>query len=265
MRMFRIYGLLLALAFGAAALAYPTLSGPTGQSVIPTAYIAGTGITLAGDWYELPDGNSFPLRALLSLGSSAEFGVAYDPFNSDAVGEIAGVLLPLDSMWGANAKVRFGRFLGGNGAIGAQFLRFRADVPVDETTIKLNNDFEQAYFAWTAGIRPVRNGDSVLNLTWGVNWTRFDPEEGTSDSAFRFFAGAELWLTRMIAISADYQTKKTDVGDTKAISAVAARICLNPNLALQVGTTNALGVIGQDDHNTFFGLAIALGGRAAPR
>lgn len=234
------------LACAGAAFAYPTLTGPTGLAVLPTGYVAPAGFTVAGDWQDLEDGSVVPTRALFGFGSSAELGGAFDFINDDALG--------LDQAWGANAKIRIGKILGGDSAIGAQFRR--------ETDLAdFDTDFTQGYFAWTTGFTTGMSAFSAVGITWGVNWTRLDPEVGDSADDWRFFAGADVRITKGINLVAEYQTDEASLGDADPISAFTARITLSPSLQAQVGTTNAYGLRGLADHNVFAGLTFAFGAR----
>ena len=244
MRGIRTLGMAIAL-FGITYLAhaYPTLTGPTGMAIFPTAETAPVGVAVAADWQEFTDGHAIPIRAILALGDTFELGAMYTPF-SDTVPA-------LDKMWGANAKIRLGKLVGGDSALGAQFLRLE-----DDTGFQI--DFPQAYFAWTTDFG---GGDSpMFGLTWGANWTRVDPEVGDSNDAFRFFGGVSVNVGRSISLLGEIQSADSDIDDIKPITSATARIGLGSTLNAQVGYTNALGVIGVEDHNWFAGLNLAFGG-----
>lgn len=249
----RMCGLAALLALTAAAFAYPTLYGPTGQAVIPTGMAAGPGIRVAADWQDTDGGSIVPIRAIFGLGSNAELGVAYAPFNDDPA---------VDQLLGANAKWSFGEFLGGRGALGVNFNRLELSEDLDLTDDQV--DFTQAYFAWTrcfnvSGDRP------NLGLTWGVNWTSTDPNDDLEpfvpdDEAFRFFAGAALSLMPNLELMAEWQSEDEDVGDVDPITAFTARYYFSETFAAEVGTTNAIGPIGTDEQNLFAGLSFGFGG-----
>lgn len=254
MRIFRFCGLAAALALAVSAMAYPTLSGPTGQAVIPTGYTAGSGFTVAADWQDLEEGSAIPLRVLFGLGSNAELGAAYTIFDDATLDGVDDGGVELDNAWNVNGKFAVGRFLGGQGALGAQWSTF-------DTNVDFGVDFLQAYFAWTGCFDPTGIGRPNTSLTWGVNWTQADPDVGDTSDAFRFFAGVGFGLTDKLALLAEYQTEDEDVFDTDPISAITARYWLSRTTGLQVGYTNALGgMIGTDNHNLFAGLTFGLGG-----
>jgi hypothetical protein len=180
-----------------------------------------------------------------------ELGAAYLTFD-DAFIDGA----ELDNSWDVNAKWSFAQLLGGKTAVGAQFLQLQAtDIELGD----VNVDFTQAYLAWTR-LFCFSEGNQSLAWTLGANWTQFDPDFGDSDSDFRYFTSLELGLTRMFAVIAEYQTESDKVGDASPISTVAARIRINPTIAAQFGTTNALGPVGLSDHNFFAGLTFSFGG-----
>lgn len=261
------------LLLGTACFAYPTLGGPTGQAVIPTAYTAAPGLTLAADWQQLEEGSAIPIRALFGIGSNVEIGAMYTTFNDDAilpmpfVSDMTDVLLgfPADKMWGANAKWRFGRFLGGDAALGAQFQRFTPDIDID-----LDTDFSQAYFAWSTMLSNAPSIFADSTFSWGVNWTKMKRDEFIlvvdeepflvpeyDENAVRLFAGLMLVLSDSIALEGEFQTKSEKLGDQDPLTALTARFAISPNFTLQAGWTNAApgGMFATSDHNFFAGLA----------
>ncbi|MHB9132973.1 MAG: hypothetical protein ACYDBB_18050 [Armatimonadota bacterium] len=233
----------LVLALAGTAFAYPTLTGPTGLTIIPTGYIGNSGFTVAGDYQKFESGFGVPVRATIGLGNTWEVGALYDFLDEDT---------GLDRAFGANTKFRIGRFLGGDGAIGAQFIRV-------ESVFDFETDFEQAYFAWSGNFGSAETIN--FGITWGVNWTRISPDIGDSEDAFRLFAGAEVAILRSFTLLAEYQTDEEDLGETDPITSVALRYCTGQNWAAQVGITNAFQLIGTDDHDWFAGIALNLGGR----
>jgi len=246
MNTLRICGLLAALALAVSAMAYPTLSGATGQAVIPTADVAGSGLTVAADYQNFDVGNGIPIRALFGIGSNAEVGASYMFFDEDT---------GLDNAIAANAKLAFGNILGGRPAVGAQFLRL-------EDTDGFTADVIQAYLAWTHNTMLGEEDAQALAITLGANWTQVDAEgEDTIDDT-RFFAGVDLALSNRLSVLVDYQTESSDLLDASPLTAVSARIALSRMLTLQVGTTNALGPIALDEHNFFIGLSAGFGNRA---
>ena len=251
----RICGLLLVLALAVSAFAaYPTLSGPSGQAVIPTAMTAGPGFTVAADYHNVGEGSAIPIRVLFGLGENLEFGAMYTVIDdADIVG------LSLDSAWGVNAKFAFAELFGGKAAIGGQYIT----APFTLGLTDYDGTVTQAYLAWT---RPFVFGEDAtqsLGLTVGANWTQIDPEVIDTLDDIRYFAGLDLMLSERISVLADYQTRSSDLADARGLSAVTARIALTQMINLQFGTTNAFGPIAGDDHNFFAGLSLGFGGASA--
>jgi len=247
MNTLRICGILAALALAVSAMAFPapTLMGPTGQAVIPTADVAGPGFTVAADYQNFDVGNGIPIRALFGIGSNVEIGASFTIFDEDT---------DLDNAMGANAKFAFGNILGGRPAVGAQFFRLE-DIDGDTA------DVIQAYLAWTHRSVLGEEDAQALAFTLGANWTQIDAEGEETIDDTRFFAGIDLSLSDRLSVLVDYQTESSDLLDASPITAVSARVAINRMLALQVGTTNALGPIALDEHNFFIGLSADFGGR----
>ena len=259
------------LLMGTIGFAYPTLGGPTGQAVIPTAYTAASGLTVAADYQKLEDGNAIPIRALFGFGSTFELGVMYAKFSDSALtpfpitSDLTDVLLlfPSDNIWGANGKWRFGRFLGGDAAVGAQFQRLKTDVDV-------NFDFSQAYIAWSTMLSNAPSIFADSTLTVGANWTKVKRDSFTllidedtidvpeyDEDAIRLNAGLMVVVSKSIAIEGEIQTKSEKLGDQDPLTALTARFAISPNFTLQAGWSNAEpgGMFATSDHNFFAGLS----------
>ena len=242
------------LACGLAAWSYPSLTGPTGQAVIPTGNIAAPGLTLAGDWQKLESGDAFPLRLLYAFGSSIEIGGTYDPFGSDArVTEAKFGDIGLSKAWSVNAKAGVTKFMGGDMAVGGVF---RRETMAQPTTSDFDTDYTQGYLVWTDRL-PYTNGSfSNFALTLGGNWTKVSSGIATvpDSDAIRGFAGLGFNLSKDFAIEGDIQTRASRAGDAKAISAGVLRFGLNPNVVLEGGLTNAVGLRGTNRHDIFVGV-----------
>jgi hypothetical protein len=225
------------------ALAYPTLIGPTGQAVIPTAEIAPAFLTVAGDYRNLPAGTSFPVRALVTPLSSLEVGALYDPYDDEAL---------LEEAWSANAKIQALEIFGGETAVGAIFRREtdRAD---------FDTDYWQGYFAWTSDFDREFDTTNIV-LTWGVNWTQLEFANGVSEEAVRGFAGLRLLFANGVTLAGEYQTKASDLGDADPLTSAVIRVHLGENFALEVGTTNAIGLVTESTHRLFAGAEFTFGG-----
>lgn len=241
------YLLLGLLLLAGIARAYPTLTGPTGQAVIPTGFTGPLGTTMAADWQELSPTSAagFPLRALLSFGPNLELGGSYALYNEHAA---------LERAWELHAKLSTGVpfFFGGVTAVGAQFRR--------EIAAGLETDFLQPYAAWTTRFAPDDSGLSNIALTVGGNWTRISDPLNNEADGFRGFAGLTVNLSDAIDLMAEYQTKNTDLGDVDPITAFTARLHFSESLSAQVGITNADGFVGTPNTHLFAGLSLYLGG-----
>ncbi len=232
------------LVLAGIANAYPTLTGPTGLMIVPTADIPCTGVEVAGDWQGMDnEGASIPTRALISLGRVVEIGGSYDFFNSHA---------PLSSAWGANAKIALFDCFDGKTAIGAQFRR-ELDLG-DQVT-----DYTQGYFAWTTECSGEDIDVSNFALTVGVNWTEVSPDiAATSSYGVRFFTGLSVNLMPDVDLMGEYQTKNVSLGDTDAATSVGMRFRLDDNINAEFGYTNMLGLSVEPTHHFFAGLDFAL-------
>jgi hypothetical protein len=231
-------GIGVALALVGAACAYPTLTGPTGYAVIPTAMAGDSGLTIAADAVDQEVGKSYPLRAVISVGT-AEVGAFFDEFNDE---------FPLEEAWGANGKVKIANFLSGSAALGAQFRREKSTV----LGVEVEDDYSQGYFAWTSDFGGSSDVSS-FELTWGANWTQFQPDVGGSVDGVRGFAGVHVGITNDIALIGEYQSDEPELGDADPITTATIRFNFSPGFSAQVGTTNALGLIGMPDQHVFAG------------
>jgi hypothetical protein len=238
----------IALLLATMAQAYPALTGPTGQFVIPTAEISPPGAVLAADWQRLEVGASIPMRVQLCFGPSIEVGALYDPFDQDA---------PIDKAWAANAKVQMGRVLLCMLALGGQFRREdRGGGP--------RTDYDQAYAVWSSDFSSGGENLSNLKLTWGVNWTQANTDGATVIDGFRYFAGAKLRFTNAIELMAEYQTKSKRLGDLDPVTAFGGRFAIGHGLWAEAGVTNAIGLSAGKEQNLFAGLALEIGAPTDP-
>ena len=243
MRNALIEGIIAVMLLAAAAAdAYPTLSGPTGMSVIPTGRVPSTGMQIAGDWAKLGAGASIPFRALVTVGRGVEVGGLYDPFDDKA---------PFTDAWGLNAKMAFVKVFGGDSALGAQFRR-------EYNAGGRTTEFTQGYFAWTTDFDAEKIDYSNVELTLGTNWTRVAPTGAAREYALRAFAGAIIYFSRDIELLGEYQSKNTRIGDLDPTTSVSIRYHFNPEVSAQFGLTNSLGLLGAANHELFGGINLTL-------
>lgn len=239
MRSMLVLGMIAALA--GAALAYPTLTGPTGFVTLPNAVSLPSGqIAVAADYYNTSDGpveNSFPVRATLGLLNNIEVGAAY-LFQTDA------------NTWAVNAKLSpIINLIGFNWGAGAQYAQQNL-IPTDEKVTQL-------YWVGDMSMNTGGEGRPAVDLSVGVNWTRSDLLD---DSAIRFFAGAEAGFMKNISVLAEYQTKDNSL-ETDPLWSVGARLGLTDAISAQVGWTNGP-FFGRADHNLVAGINFGWGAMA---
>ncbi|MHB9132972.1 MAG: hypothetical protein ACYDBB_18045 [Armatimonadota bacterium] len=229
------------LAVAGAAGAYPTLTGPTGLAVLPTANFAG-GIIATADYQKLYEGFAVPIRVTISTGKTCEIGAISTFLSSSS---------SLDKAYGANAKFRLTSNEHSNTAIGVQLLRLRDDWGT-------KTDYEQAYLVWTGNYSTV--DFPAFDIILGVNWTCVSPGDEDAANALRVFAGAEVGITRYVTLTAEFQSEKSEVGDTDPLTTAALRYHSGGTWSAQIGLTNAFGLVATADHFVFGGIAVNLGG-----
>ena len=246
------------LAAACAAYAYPTLAGPTGLVNVPTAEVASAGQFVAAlDYYNSKDNgktdsNSYPFRVLYGFGNNLEVGVGYD---SDALSmtsypdETETLSTSTKALWDVNAKYKIPSYFGADWAVGA--LYGQANTDPDNTNVT------QVYLAGTKDFSTGEGAPSIKG-TIGVNWTQV--KATVTNSAWRFFLGAEAIVMPNLSVLADVQTKDSDL-DRNAMWSAAARYAFTPVLSAQLGFTNGP-IIGANDTNLLLGVDYTFGGEA---
>lgn len=211
----KVLSLGLAIVALAAAYAYPTLAGPTGLGVLPTADVVGAGQwDLAVDYYSNDGGNSdnnfdsgtVPIRLLYGLGNQFEIGASYragtqfvDGGYFDTFDEFGNPVTfegdrGIRNMWGINAKWLTGLDLAGFcWSLGAQYLQ--GDTELDGLVIPpvevsdpvafegSTGDYKatQVYFVGTRSFTNLAGlcgcpPSTIARGTFGINWTRVELE-----------------------------------------------------------------------------------------
>ena len=248
--------LIAALACAVAAAAYPTLTGPTGTGVLPTAAVAPSGnIDLAADFYNNKSdtgtfGNTYPIRLLYGIGGMAEIGGLYD------------VRKDLNT-WDANAKLATPVAVAGfKFALGAQY---------DQTAVKVDglngkSKSDQVSFEGTRTLLHGHGDSPRLAATIGVNWTRLDitnvaASVNGKESAVRGLISLEAGFSK-VKLDLDYQTENGKL-DTKALSSACIRFPIVRELQLQAGFANAAGagLSGSNSYRVFAGINLGMGGK----
>jgi len=248
--------MLAALLLGAAgtAFGYPSLLGPTGQAATPTADTAPFGsLQAAGTFYNTKDSDlgiddTLTARAVFGLLPNLEVGAAFwrakvADSDVDTISANAKIKLPLS-------------LIGGSTAVGAILAKTNEPIGPDVTTTYF-------YAANTRGLLGIPGGIQTLKLTLGANWTKI--EDGASADGLRAFAGLELDLMDTLGVAAEYQMKKSSLGDADPLSSVVARLDVNENFILEAGVTNTDpftgGFSATDEHNLFASVIFGWGGK----
>lgn len=273
----KIVSLGLAVAASAViASAYPTLAGPTGMGVLPTADVVNAGmLNIAADYYDSSD-STIPVRVVYGIADNFELGVSFrsgDQVFLDDSDEEFTDFYSIEDMWGINAKWKTGLTpLGFDWSLGAQYLQgdvtntFDDDLFYAASRQFVTDDFgdytaTQLYFVGTRNFSDMFPcpPDTIVRGTIGVNWTKVEfDEENFDEDAFRFFLGVDALFSNRFLLSAEYQTKESDLLESDGMYGITARYAFNDALAGQIGYTNEVGgVLGGDEGNFFVGLNYA--------
>jgi len=244
------------LIFAGAVSAYPTLAGPSGNGVLPTAVVTPGGqFNLAADLYNTSNSDadvkdSYPIRVLYGINDSFEIGGGYNLLQAGGMDA---------NTWNINAKYQIMATEGSFGlALGARYAR--SDVKAADAILKTTN----VYLAGTVPLTQSETGSASVNATFGVNWENAD---GTvsgvsgSNSALRPFVSLDATFGNQLQLSGDYQIKNDDL-DSKALYAITARYMFNDSFGGEIGYTNAdvTGMSGVDDSHFFAGINLMFGG-----
>jgi hypothetical protein len=246
---------------GAAAFAVPSLAGPTGLVMLPTADIAPT-----TDWQigighrsfkvaqmygaEDIDVSIWALSALKGVAGDAELWIAFQRATN---GEDANVweygakylirqnLLPRGTLLGGT-KVAVGASLGRwSDAVG-----FGGASMYDETITATDVKTLRAYMVATKQFAPTYTGEwpwgeapgTRIVGSAGVMYLRVDPDIGGGDSLLRPFLGVQCYGRRNLELLAEYRFKDSNLEDDSLFS-VAIRKPWGTSTNLEIGLTNA--------------------------
>ncbi len=239
---------MVTLTLAGAAFAYPSLLGPTGSVNLPVAAVVPTGETqVAADFFADNTGragDALVLRALNGVAPNWEVGAGYTFQNG-----------PLDTdwnLWTVNAKYMTPyRPAGADLAVGALYA----------TTPDTDEKATQVYLVATKLLAEGDESRPAVRASLGVNWTKWDAGVLGSDSAFRPYVTVDLGFASKLDVTAEYQFKSSDL-ETDPISSIAVRYPFTPELAGEVGFSNALnGLMGQDEHSVFAGVRYTFGAK----
>lgn len=244
------------LVAACAAYAYPTLTGLTGNGVLPTAKAAGAGVlNVAADYYATKDdvttvGTTYPLRLTYGATNEVEASVNYARFRVADTNR---------DTWGGAVKF----------ATPMNILGFNWSAIGQYASVKNGSVKSPIYQASVLGDRSIKLGSGipVINGTLGVNWISVKPAVGEAQSAFRVFVGGNANIVEKLNLSAEVQTSGSDLAEGKNLYSAALRYPFNDMISGQIGYTNADfangGLTGSGDSNLFFGINLTFGGTKA--
>ena len=250
------------LAVGAAsASAVPSLAGPTGLVMLPTAEIAPTTewqVTVGhrsfdvDTMYEPADVSVWALSLMKGVADDAELWVAYqrvtDGSDSDlweygGKYQLSENLFPRVPILGG-AKISVGASLGrwANGVGMGAFSMY------EEGEGAVGGDVEtlRAYIVASKQILPEYTGEWVWGTdevgtriigTAGLMYLRVDAEEVGADSMIRPFLGLQVFGRRNLEMLAEYRFKDSDL-ESDSVFSVAVRKPFGSSTTFEAGLTN---------------------------
>jgi hypothetical protein len=249
-------GALLA-ACGASALAVvPSVAGPTGIVMLPTARIAPV-----NEWQTAAGYRSFRVEAMYGLedidvsmwsfnflkgvSSDAEFWAMYTRASNGQDTDV----------WEFGGKYRFregimptrGLWSGLDAAVGMSLGRWTdsltmyQDVPFFTDTESL-----RAYFVLTKQLVPAYTGEwpwarpphTRVDGTVGIYYLSVNPDFGDSASLLEWFLGMEVLFKNNIAFAVEYRFKDADLESDPVFSSLL-RYPIDRQIDFEFGTTNA--------------------------
>lgn len=273
-----VLAVVLVAAGGASALAIPSLGGPTGLVMLPTARTASPSQwqTAIGQrdfrpefMYSDTTLSLWNLNALKGVSSDAELWVAYVRATN---GEDTNV-------WEYGGKYRLtervlpnmtGYFADMDIAIGASLGRY-PDALIGETfgmygvePIPVLTDIEtrRFYIVATKQIVPYEVGEWEWEAppstrvigTFGLMYLRVEPDQGSTEKLYRPFFGVEVIGQNNLALVLEYRLKDNDLEEDALFSSML-RYPIDSSTDLEVGLTNASPIgLGQGDQKLFIRL-----------
>lgn len=249
-------GALLA-ACGASALAVvPSVAGPTGIVMLPTARVAP-----ADEWqvavgyrsfraeimygFEDIDVSMWSFNALKGVSSDVELWTTYTRASNGEDTDI----------WEFGGKYRFhegfmpkgGFWSGLDAAVGMSLGRW-TDALTMYQDMPFFTDAEtlRAYFVLTKQLVPAYTGEwpwarpphTRVDGTVGIYYLSVNPDFGDSDSLLRWFLGVEVLFRNNTAFALEYRFKDSDI-ESDAVFSSLLRYPIDRQIDLEFGTTNA--------------------------
>lgn len=268
------------VAGSGAALAIPSLSGPTGIVSTPTAAVAPTGslqaalsyqslrATSLGAYSASEDETAWALQALAGVSDKAELWAAYSTVRDTAD----------TKLWGIGGKVQLSKEPKDSAtlAVGASYGVWKDMLaattvydPVSQENVmglaETDVTVKSAFIVATKDLSPVGGkgwewgpgGGTKMLGSVGLLYLSLDPDlaGASSESLTRPFLNLEFKGTGGTDLGLEYRWKD-DTLDTKAVFSAVLRHAFSPEVTGEVGTTNASpGGLGLDDQDFFVRVA----------
>jgi len=267
----------LLVASGASALAIPSLGGPTGIALLPTAKIApvdewqtAVGYRSFNTTYmyafEEVDMSLWTFNALKGVARDAELWIAYTRGSNGQdtnIWEYGGKYLLSERL-----LPRTGILGGTDIAIGASLGRWANALTNASELLPFYTDTEtlRAYFVVTTQLVPGEAGDwdwqgapsTRIIGTAGVLYLRVEPDALASDTLVRPFLGVEVIGQQNLTLALEYRFKDSDIEDDALFSALI-RYPIDRSTNLEVGLSNASPIgLAQGDQDLFVRLGYSI-------
>jgi hypothetical protein len=247
----------LLVSSGASALAIPSLGGPTGIVLLPTAKIApvdewqtAVGYRSFNTTYmyafEDVDMSLWTFNVLKGVASDAELWIAYTRGSNGEdtdIWEYGGKYLLSERL-----LPRTGFLADTDIAIGASLGRWADALTNADPLLPFHTDVEtlRAYFVVTTQLVPGDGGDwdweaapsTRIIGTAGILYLRVDPDALDSATLFRPFLGVEIISQKNLTLALEYRFKDSGIEDDSLFSALI-RYPIDEHTNLEVGLANA--------------------------
>ncbi len=207
------------LAVSRASFAYPSLAGPTGTGVLPSAAVPQAGqLQIAADIYDdQQEGDTaLPVRLVYGIGGNMEVGGGFTGAD--------------ESAWNVNGKINFPSVLAGGvtGAAGARYAEVAAG-DYERTAVQFYGLLSKDFHLTGADLRGCL----------GLDWTdiQFDQPYSDTEDALRPFISLNVSLPNRVNVAFDYQFQNSAL-ENDAMSSIVVRYPINKSFAGELGLTN---------------------------
>ena len=229
---------MVCLAVAGTAMAYPSLAGPTGTGVLPSAVVAGAGqLNIAANGYAAQQVSDPILPILVEYGAGKNMEVG----GGITAGDI--------TSWSLNGKLSYpSNDRGGpDFAIGGRFAYVNT----------ANDGFARdAYQVYGVASKDFHSSGTYLRGSVGLNLTDLHyAATDNSVNALRAFVSVNFSLPNRMNLAIDYQFRNIGL-ESSAMYSVVARYPFTESFAGEVGFTNMNldGVTGNDATGFFAGI-----------